>query len=151
MADAARAIAAIFAKGRSSEAALADFESVPHRAAVRAITLGTVRWSLRLSPAVGPLLSHPKGVAAELYALLVAAAHQVEYSRNAPQATVHAAVDAARILKEERASGLVNAVLRRFVSEREALFARVDEKLAGRTAHPAWYVKRLAEAFPSQT
>ena len=109
-----------------------------------------MRWYLRLSPAIGPLLTYPKGVAAELYALLVAAAHQIEYSRNAPQATVHAAVDAARILNEERASGLVNAVLRRFVSERASLLARVDEKLASRTAHPAWYVKRLAEAFPAQ-
>ena len=130
---------------------LAAFEAVPHRAAIRAITLGSVRWYLRLAPAVAPLLTRPQGVAAELHALLVAAAHQIEYSRNAPQATVHLAVDAARILRQERATGLVNAVLRRFVTERATLLARVDEKLAGRTAHPAWYVKRLAEAFPSQT
>ena len=131
--------------------ALAAFESAPQRAAIRAITLGSVRWYLRLEPAVAPLLTRPKGVAAPLHALLIAAAHQIEYSRNAPQATVHAAVDAARILKEERATGLVNAVLRRFVTERATLFARVDEKLAARTAHPAWYVKRLAAAFPPET
>jgi 16S rRNA (cytosine967-C5)-methyltransferase len=100
---------------------------------------------------VGPLLTRPKGVAPELHALLVAAAHQIEYSRNAPQATVHVAVDAARILKEERATGLVNAVLRRFVSERAALLSRVDAKLAGRTAHPAWFVKRLNAAYPPET
>ena len=151
LADAARAIASIVAEGRSSDAALAAFESAPHRAAVRAITLGSVRWYLRLVPALAPLLTRPKGVAPQLHALLVAATHQIEYSRNAPQATVHAAVDAARLLKEERATGLVNAVLRRFVSERADLFSRVDEKLASRTAHPAWFVKRLAEAFPSQT
>ena len=151
LADAARAIASIVAEGRSSDTALAAFESVPHRAAVHAITLGSIRWYQRLSPAVAPLLTRPKGLAPELHALLVAAAHQIEYSRNAPQATVHAAVDAARMLKEERATGLVNAVLRRFVSERADLFSRVDEKLAGRTAHPAWFVKRLAETFPPQT
>lgn len=150
MADAARAIASIVAEGRSSETALAAFESVPHRAAVRAITLGTVRWYLRLAPAVAPLLTRPKGVAPQLHALLVAAAHQIEYSRNAPQATVHVAVDATRILKEERATGLVNAVLRRFVTERAALLARVDENLAARTAHPAWFVRRLTEAFPPE-
>jgi 16S rRNA (cytosine967-C5)-methyltransferase len=149
LADAARALASIVGEGRASDVALAAFDSVPHRAAVRAITLGSVRWYLRLAPAVAPLLTRPKGVAPPLHALLIAAAHQIEYSRNAPQATVHAAVDAARILKEARATGLVNAVLRRFVSERAALFARVDEKLAARTAHPAWFVKRLAEAFPS--
>jgi 16S rRNA (cytosine967-C5)-methyltransferase len=127
---------------------LAPFESVPHRAAVRAITLGTLRCYLRLAPAVDMLLTRPRGVAPQLHSLLVASAHQIEYSRNVPQATVHASVDAARILKEERATGLVNAVLRRFVSERGNLFRRVDETLAARTAHPAWFVKRLAEFLP---
>jgi 16S rRNA (cytosine967-C5)-methyltransferase len=140
----------IVVEGRSSDAALAPFESSPQRAAIRAITLGSVRWYLRLAPAVEVLLTKPKGLADPLHALLVASAHQVEYSRNAPQATVHAAVDAARMLKEERATGLVNAVLRRFVSERAALFARVDTQLAGRTAHPPWLVKRLSDAWPSQ-
>ena len=63
---------------------------------------------------------------------------------------MHAAVDAARILKEDRATGLVNAVLRRFVSERAALFSRVDEKESGRTAHPPWLIKRLEDAWPQQ-
>ena len=150
LADAARAIASVVSEGRSADAALAPFETTPQRAAVRAITLGSLRWYLRLAPAVDALLTRPKGVAAPLHALLVASAHQVEYSRNAPQATVHAAVDAARILKEERATGLVNAVLRRFVSERVALFARVDEKESGRTAHPPWLIKRLEGAWPQQ-
>ena len=150
LADAARAIVSIVVEGRSSDAALAPFESSPQRAAIRAITLGSVRWYLRLAPAVEMLLTKPRGLVDPLHALLVASAHQVEYSRNAPQATVHAAVDAARMLKEERATGLVNAVLRRFVSERAALFARVDTQLGGSTAHPPWLVKRLSDAWPSQ-
>ncbi|HVW71443.1 MAG TPA: 16S rRNA (cytosine(967)-C(5))-methyltransferase RsmB [Steroidobacteraceae bacterium] len=149
LADAARALATIVVEGRSSDAALSPYESSAHRAAVRAITLGSVRWYLRLAPAVDSLLTRPKGVAAALHALLVASAHQIEYSRNPPQVTVHAAVDAARILKEERATGLVNAVLRRFVGERAALLAGVDSKLAARTAHPAWLVERLEQAWGS--
>jgi 16S rRNA (cytosine967-C5)-methyltransferase len=147
LADAAKAIASVVTDGRSSDVALAPFDGTPHRAAARAIALGTLRWYLRLAPAVDALLSRPKGVAAPLHALLVASAHQVEYSRNPPQATVHAAVDAARILKDERATGLVNAVLRKFVRERETLLARVDQKLEGKTAHPAWLVMRLKEAW----
>lgn len=150
LADAARAVASVVAEGRSSDVALAPFEAVAHRAAVRAITLGTLRWYLRLAPAVDVLLSRPKGVAPELHALLVASAHQIEYSRNPPQATVHTAVDAARFLKNERATGLVNAVLRRFVRERDALLTRVDEKAGGRTAHPSWLIKRLEAAWPKQ-
>ena len=150
LADAARAVASVIADGRSSEVALAPFEVVAHRAAVRAITLGTLRWYLRLAPAVDMLLSRPKGVAPGLHALLVASAHQIEYSRNPPQSVVHTAVDAARLLEDERATGLVNAVLRRFVRERTALFARVDAKPGGRTAHPSWLIKRLADAWPEQ-
>ena len=150
LADAARAIASVVAEGRSSEVALAPFETTAHRSAVRAITLGTLRWYLRLSPAINMLLSRPKGVAPNLHALLVASAHQIEYSRNAPQATVHTAVDAARYMKDERATGLINAVLRRFVSERAKLLGRVDEKPEGRTAHPAWLVKRLEQAWPQK-
>jgi 16S rRNA (cytosine967-C5)-methyltransferase len=150
LADAARAISAVVSDGRSVDVALATFDAVPQRAAVRAIALGSLRWYLRLAPAINKLLSRPEGVAPKLYALLVASAHQIEYSRNVPQATVHASVDAARILKEERATGLVNAVLRRFVTERASLLARIDQSVAARTAHPSWLVARLTEAWPRQ-
>ena len=59
----------------------------PERAAVRAITLGTLRWYLRLAPALEPLFSRPASVSSPLRSLLAAAAHQVEYSRNAPQSS----------------------------------------------------------------
>jgi 16S rRNA (cytosine967-C5)-methyltransferase len=148
LADAARAISAVAFSGRSSGEALREFEEIPQRAAVRAITLGSLRWYLRLAPAVDKLLSRPQGVADEIRALLVVSAHQIEYSRNAPQLTAHAAVDATRILGQGRASGLVNAVLRRFVAERATLLAEVDRKLAGRTAHPQWLVKLLEREWP---
>ena len=117
---------------------------------MRAIALGTLRWYLRLAPALEQLVARPEDLAAPVRALLAVAAHQVEYSRNAPEATVDAAVDAARLLEMKRATGLVNAVLRRFVSERATIFARVDESLPARTAHPAWLVDRIVAAWPSQ-
>jgi 16S rRNA (cytosine967-C5)-methyltransferase len=134
--------------GRSTEEALRAYEESSQRAAIRAIALGSLRWYLRLAPAIDGLLSRPQGVASEIRALLVVSAHQIEYSRNAPQATAHAAVDATRILGQGRASGLVNAVLRRFVAEKATLLSRVDRKLAPRTAHPQWLVKLLEQAWP---
>jgi len=134
--------------GRSTEEALRAYEESSQRAAIRAIALGSLRWYLRLAPAIDRLLSRPQGVASEIRALLVVSAHQIEYSRNAPQATAHAAVDATRILGQARASGLVNAVLRKFVAEKASLLSGVDRKLAGRTAHPQWLVKLLEQAWP---
>lgn len=148
LADAARAVSAVASDGRSTEDVLRAYDESSNRAAIRAITLGSLRWYLRLAPAVEALLSKPRGVSDEIRALLVVSAHQIEYSRNAPELTAHAAVDATRVLGEGRASGLVNAVLRRFVAEKETLLARVDQKLTGRTAHPPWFVNRLEQAWP---
>jgi 16S rRNA (cytosine967-C5)-methyltransferase len=148
LADAARAVSSVAFDGRSTEEALRAYDESSQRAAIRAIALGSLRWYLRLAPAIDGLLSRPQGVASEIRALLVVSAHQIEYSRNAPQATAHAAVDATRILGQGRASGLVNAVLRRFVAEKASLLGRVDRKLAGRTAHPQWLVKLLEQAWP---
>ena len=148
LADAARAVSSVAFDGRSTEEALRAYEESSQRAAIRAIALGSLRWYLRLAPAIDRLLSRPQGVASEIRALLVVSAHQIEYSRNAPQATAHAAVDATRILGQARASGLVNAVLRKFVAEKASLLSGVDRKLAGRTAHPQWLVKQLEQAWP---
>jgi 16S rRNA (cytosine967-C5)-methyltransferase len=150
LADAARAVSSVVFDGRSSDEALREFEESSQRAAVRAIALGTFRWFLRLAPAVDRLLSRPDGVANEIRALLIVSAHQIEYSRNVPQATAHAAVDATRILRQGRASGLVNAVLRRFVAEKATLLGQVDRKLSGRSAHPQWLVKVLESTWPNE-
>ena len=110
--------------------------------------LGTLRWYLRLKPAIAPLVSRPfDELSPQLAALLVTTAHQVEYSRGAPEAQVHLAVDASRILEEGRASGVVNAVLRKFVAQRAQLLAAADEKLSQRHAHPQWLVEALNKAW----
>jgi 16S rRNA (cytosine967-C5)-methyltransferase len=150
LAGAARALDAVISKGQSADAALAAIEHGRQRAAVRAITLGTVRWYLRLAPAIDALLKRPSGIAGPVHALLVCAAHQIEYSRNAAESTVNAAVDAARLLGKAPAAALTNALLRRFVRERGAVLARIDGTLAGRTAHPRWLVEKLQESWPEQ-
>jgi 16S rRNA (cytosine967-C5)-methyltransferase len=149
LADAARAVSSVAFDGRSTDDALRPFDESPHRAAVRAIALGSIRWYLRLAPAVERLLSRPEGIAGPIRALLIVSAHQIEYSRNVPQAEAHAAVDATRILGHGRASGLVNAVLRRFVAEKTTLLGQVDQSLAGRTAHPPWLVNLFEQAWPN--
>ncbi len=66
-------------------------------AAVRAIHSVTLRWYLRLAPLVDSLLQPGQRVAPAVHALLVAALHQLEYSRAAPHSVVNIAVDAARV------------------------------------------------------
>jgi len=151
LAAAALAVHDVVFEGRSSDTALEAAQERQDRAAVRAIALGTLRWYLRLKPALAPLVNRPfEELSPKLAALLVTAAHQVEYSRGAPEAQVHLAVDASRVIGEGRASGVVNAVLRRFVADRAQLLATADQKPAQRHAHPQWFVEALRAAWGEQ-
>ena len=105
IAEAAVAVAAVV-RGRSADEALSAAQTSPSRAAVRAIALGTLRWYLRLRPAVDALLTRPATLAGEVHSLLATAAHQIEYSRDAPALVVNLAVDATRFLGQPGASGL---------------------------------------------
>ena len=148
LAQAALAVHAVVYDGRSADAALEDSHERVDRAAVRAIALGTMRWYLRLQPALAPLSNRPfDELSPRLAALLVTAAHQVEYSRGAAEAQVHLAVDASRVIGEGRASGVVNAMLRRFVAQRAELLATADAEIAQRHAHPRWLVDALRAAW----
>jgi 16S rRNA (cytosine967-C5)-methyltransferase len=71
------------------------------------------------------------------------------YSRNPPELTTQAAVDAARLMKSARATGFINAVLRRFVRERVAVLRQVDLEEPARTAHPEWLIEALRAAWPA--
>ena len=148
LAAAALVVHEVIHEGRSADAALEASQERTDRAAVRAIALGTLRWYLRLKPALEPLVNRPfDELSPRLAALLVTAAHQVEYSRGAAEAQVHLAVDASRVLGEGRASGVVNAVMRRFVAQRIELFTSSDADLAQRHAHPRWLVDALVTAW----
>lgn len=148
LAAAATVVEAVAHRGRSADDALEISEGRADRSAVRAIALGTLRWYLRLTPAIERLLTRsPATMAPALHALLVCAAHQIEYSRAAPEVSVHLAVDAVRALGQRRAAGFVNAVLRRFVTERAGLLAEVDRDAAAASAHPAWFVAAVVEAW----
>lgn len=61
---------------------------------------------------------------------------------------VDEAVDAAR-RRSPAAAGFVNAVLRRFLRERDAIVATVATDVQGAWNHPAWWVDRLRQDWPS--
>jgi 16S rRNA (cytosine967-C5)-methyltransferase len=148
LANAARALVRISFNGRTADDALTVYDTAKDRSAIRAITLGTVRWYYRLTAVLDQLLERPEKLSPETRALLAIAVHQIEYSRNPLHATVDAAVDAARVLKQDRAAGLVNGVLRRFLREKEVLLAKADASLPSRTAHPEWLVDAIQAAWP---
>lgn len=152
MAAAAQALDAVIREGGcTAEAALAQVDvEVADRAAVRAIHSGTLRWYLRLAPLVEALLQPGQRMPPAVRAVLTCAIHQIEYSRAPAASVVNIAVDAVRVLGRESAAGFVNALLRRYLREREKLVARIDRSEPARLAHPRWLIKALRNAWPEQ-
>jgi len=69
-----------------------------------------------------------------------------------PEYNAHTLVDQAVEAAKRRAkpaSGLVNAVLRRFLREQEALLAGIESDPVASFNHPAWWIKRLQKDWPA--
>jgi 16S rRNA (cytosine967-C5)-methyltransferase len=152
-AAAVRAVAAVLGAGVTLEAALAaelgDGRGAADRALTQALAYGAIRFGHRLGRVAGAMLPRPfETLAMELQALLLVGLYQLEYARTAAHAAVSTTVEAARHVGEARASGLVNALLRRFQRERAALLAVADATRAGQSSHPEWLVAALERDWP---
>ncbi len=110
---------------------------------------GSLRLAPRLQAFLAQLVDRPlRDRDRDIRALLLLGLYQLSDSRIPDHAAVAATVDATRELNKPWARGLVNAVLRRFRREGEALTNALDP--AARAAHPAWLYRELKHAWPSQ-
>jgi 16S rRNA (cytosine967-C5)-methyltransferase len=148
LAQAARLVGGVLA-GRS----LSDLLPVVPGAArpgAQALSFEVLR-HLGSAKAVLPLLA-PRAPAKDVAALLLSALALL-WPRDRPLYADHTLVDQAVDAARQRApaaAGFVNAVLRRFVREREALVARVQSQPEAAFNHPAWWIERLRADWPMQ-
>jgi 16S rRNA (cytosine967-C5)-methyltransferase len=131
---------------RSASSAAAGL-STADRAAVQAITYGTLRLLGEIDGVIDLLLKRPLEHQ-RVRDLLRIAVYQLAYTRAAPYAIVDHAVRACVLLRLDAAKGLVNAVLRRFSREREALLQQARRTETGAYSHPAWWIEKLRVQYP---
>ncbi len=152
-ADAARILARVVFDGvslRSAVDARAARNADPRdRALLSATLFSASRWWLRFDAVMGRLLERGlPAKAREIHCLLVAGLVQIEIMAMPDYAVVAACVDAARLLGQPRHAGLVNAVLRRYLRERNSLLADMDADAITRHAHPRWLIDRIGRDWP---
>lgn len=151
-ARAARIVAQVATHGRSLDALLASETSgtAQERGLLRALCYDSIRWYLRLDALLGRLLARPnQPLTPELHALVIVGLCQLLYTQVPAHAAVDETVNATRLLKQPRAAGLLNAVLRRCQRESAKLEPSIDRDPAIRTAHPRWLVDALATDWPA--
>jgi len=152
---AAEALADIALSGHSlrdvADRALPRLPDPRDRALLTALLNDGSRWWPRFDAALDLLLDKPiRRSEPAIHALLVSALVQLEILELPGYAAVAATVEAARELRRPRLAGLVNAVLRRWQREREALSATLDATPATRHAHPSWLAEAIARDWPSE-
>jgi 16S rRNA (cytosine967-C5)-methyltransferase len=151
-AAAARAVAGVTQRGRSLDETLpAALERLvgADRALAAHLAYGSLRLYPRLDRWVGQLLARPLPERdAQVHALLVVGLLQLEETRVPDHAAVAATVEAVRRLGRAQLAGLVNACLRRWLRERDALKARVARAPEVVHSHPRWWLDLLARDWP---
>ena len=147
--DAARVVAKV-AAGRSldNELASATAAVAGSRPALLDITHGTLRRYGRVQGIVAAL-SRRGGPDPELEALLWCAIYALESGRYAEYTVVDQAVRACGLLERWSAKGYVNALLRNFARQREALERRLQSDVQAHYQHPLWWIELLRAAYPA--
>jgi 16S rRNA (cytosine967-C5)-methyltransferase len=152
-AGAARVVCAVRFEGVSLKAALppvlATIADARDRALCEAMAFETCRWTLRYEPLLARMLERPLPSSLRIvHCLLLVGLAQIEAMRLADHAAISSTAEAARTLRHPRYVGLVNAVLRRYLREREALDAAARTGAVGEHAHPAWLIEALQLDWP---
>ena len=146
-AQAARVIAQVASEGRSLDTVLAAASSgtPQERGLLRSLCYDSIRWYIRLDALLKRLLTRPnQSLDPEVHALVIVGLCQLIYSDVPEHAAVDETVNATRALKQPRAAGLVNALLRRYQREGGKIAAAVDRDVATRVAHPQWMVAAIS-------
>lgn len=149
---AARAVFAVLSEDVSLEIALERVLSgVPPalRATVRSLSYGAVRGFFRYDAVLAKLLTQkPESVDGAPRALLSVALFELEDERSPAYAVVDAAVESARAMQLHKLTGLINAVLRRYLRERAALDTELARSPIVRHAFPDWMAQLLRADWP---
>ena len=149
---AADSIAAV-AQGRNLQDVLAQIRAAhpeltaQENGALQDIAYGCQRYLGSLKYMLAQMLKKPIGNP-QLESLLLAAMYQLHYTRNAPHAVVNEAVESIAKIGRGQFRSFANAILRRFVRERDKLAASCKKDDTAKHNLPSWWIAYLKNHYP---
>ncbi len=131
------------------ETFLPRLKTAKDKAFVQAICYGVCRFYFRLDVLLSYLLEKPmKAKDSDLHALLLVGLYQLMAMRVPDYAAVTETVNATDDLNKAWGRGLVNAVLRRYLRDKEKLETQLDEEVESQYSHPLWWITSMQQAWP---
>ncbi len=120
------------------------------QAFARHLAYGVLRWLGALEWLATQLLNAPlKPRDRDIQRLVLIGLFQLWKDETADHAAVHATTECAKQLGKSWATGLINALLRRFVRERKHMLAQL-ESVPEKYAHPGWLLEMLKQDWPQE-
>lgn len=124
-----------------------DKVSERDRSLLQQLCYGTLRQGPRLQAILDQMLDKPlRDKDRDVRGLLLCGLYQLDGMRVPDHAAVATTVGASRALKKPWAKGMTNAVLRRYLRERDQLTLALDS--AADASHPAWLYHELHKQWP---
>ncbi len=122
--------------------------SKQQKGAIQDLSYGVLRFYAQLEAILGFLLK--KSLRDKcLHHLLLVSLYQLQHSKTLSHTVVDQAVSASRSLVHGKGmQGLVNAVLRSFIRQRESLLKQAAEEEVGRYSYPQWWINKLRGQYP---
>ncbi len=145
----------VLGQGRSLSSLLPELQEQIAQPADRAfaqqLCFGVLRFLPRLESCASRHLRRPlKARDRDIHVILLLGLYQLIYLRTPDHAAVSETVALTRSAGKPWARGLVNAVLRGFLREREKTLAEVDRDEAIALAHPRWLFEMLRADWPDE-
>jgi 16S rRNA (cytosine967-C5)-methyltransferase len=129
--------------------ALAKFTDPRDRAFLQALCYGVCRYYTALDVLLSFLLKKPmQEKDADVYALILVGLYQLKWLRVPSHAAVSETVNATEELKKPWARGFVNAILREYLREADALEIKLTQDEEAHYQHPEWWITSLKKAWP---
>ncbi len=147
------ALIGVLRDGRSLSAAFdtaaMTLEDPREKALARELAFGVLRWLPRLDPVLPRLMNRPlKRKDTDVRAILLLGLYQLLFTRIPAYAAVAETVALGRKIGKSWSEGLVNAVLRRFQREGDAILLDLCLSEEADFAHPAWLIDAARQAWP---
>jgi len=111
------------------------------RGAIQDLCYGTIRYYGQLKAILDLLLHKPLSDDSVGHLLLVAL-YQLQYSKATQHTVVDQAVRAAQGIQPQ-VGGLVNAILRNFIRQQEALLEEAASRREGKFSYPLWWITEM--------
>lgn len=117
------------------------------RPLVQALVYGVLRWRWQLESILSKYIKKPlKAKDQDVQYILMLGVFQLLWMRTPDYAAVDAAVNSSLKIKKKWAKGIINAILRQVIREREEINYKANE--VAEFSHPKWLIERIKNDWP---